>query len=130
DVSTTAIERFTATGIEVDGTEYPLDGIVSATGFAAMTGSFDRIRITGRNGRMLAEKWREGPRAYLGVATVGFPNLFTITGPCSPSVLDSMIEAIQQHVDWMVDDMAHMREIGAPSIDLVQTQDYEWVEHV
>ena len=78
DVSETPIERFTAGGIEVNGTEYPLDAIVCATGFAAMTGSFDKIAITGRGGRTLAEKWRAGPRAYLGVATAGFPNLFTI----------------------------------------------------
>ena len=130
DVSKTPIERFTADGIEVNGTEYQLDAIVCATGFAAMTGSFDRIRITGRNGRTLAEKWRAGPRAYLGVATSGFPNLFTITGPGSPSVLASMIQAIEQHVDWMADCMAHMRDIGAATIEPVQADEDEWVEHV
>ncbi|SDI92656.1 MULTISPECIES: flavin-containing monooxygenase [Bradyrhizobium] len=130
DVSRTPIERFTAEGIEVDGTEYRLDAIVCATGFAAMTGSFDRIRITGRQGRTLAEKWRAGPRAYLGVATVGFPNLFTITGPGSPSVLASMIQAIEQHVDWMADCMAHLRDIGAATIEPVQSDEDEWVEHV
>ncbi len=119
DVSKTPIERFTAGGIEVNGTEYPLDAIVCATGFAAMTGSFDRMTITGRNGLTLAEKWRAGPRAYLGVATAGFPNLFTITGPGSPSVLASMIQAIEQHVDWMADCMAHMRDIGAATIEPV-----------
>src|ERR1700712_1002269 len=98
DVSKTPIQRFTPVGVEVDGSEYQLDAIVCATGFAAMTGSFDRIKITGRNGQTLAEKWRAGPRSYLGVATAGFPNLFTITGPGSPSVLASMIQAIEQHV--------------------------------
>jgi cyclohexanone monooxygenase len=130
DVSKTPIERFTAEGIEVNGTKYELDAIVCATGFAAMTGSFDRIRITGRNGRTLAEKWRAGPRAYLGVATSGFPNLFTITGPGSPSVLASMIQAIEQHVDWMADCIAHMRDIGAATIEPVQADEDEWVEHV
>ena len=130
DVSKTPIERFTADGIEVDGSEYKLDAIVCATGFAAMTGSFDRIKITGRNGQTLAEKWRAGPRAYLGVATVGFPNLFTITGPGSPSVLASMIQAIEQHVDWMADCMAHLRDIGAATIEPVQADEDEWVEHV
>jgi len=94
DVSKTPIERFTADGIEVNSVDYPFDAIICATGFAAMTGSFDKIRITGRHGKTLAEKWRAGPRAYLGVATAGFPNLFTITGPGSPSVLASMIQAI------------------------------------
>ena len=78
DVSKKPIERFTAGGIVVDGVEYEVDAIVSATGFAAMTGSFDRIRITGRGGRTLGEKWRAGPRAYLGIASEGFPNLFMI----------------------------------------------------
>jgi cyclohexanone monooxygenase len=130
DVSKTPIERFTPGGIEVNGTEYELDVIVCATGFAAMTGSFDRIRITGRNGRTLAEKWQAGPRAYLGVATSGFPNLFTITGPGSPSVLASMIQAIEQHVDWMADCIAHLRDIGAATIEPVQADEDQWVEHV
>jgi cyclohexanone monooxygenase len=130
DVSKTPIERFTADGIEVNGTEYPLDAIVCATGFAAMTGSFEKIRITGRDGKTLAEKWRAGPRAYLGVATAGFPNLFTITGPGSPSVLASMIQAIEQHVDWMADCMAHLRDIGAATIEAVPHDEDEWVEHV
>ena len=130
DVSKTPIERFTADGIEVDGVEYPLDAIVCATGFAAMTGSYDRMRITGRDGVTLAEKWRAGPRAYLGVASTGFPNLFTITGPGSPSVLASMIQAIEQHVDWMVDCMAHMRDIGAETVEPIQHYEDEWIEHV
>jgi cyclohexanone monooxygenase len=130
DLSKTPIERFTAQGIEVNGTEYPLDAIICATGFAAMTGSLDRIRITGRSGRTLAEKWRAGPRAYLGMASAGFPNLFTITGPGSPSVLASMIQAIEQHVDWMVDCMAHMRDIGAATVEPLETYEDEWIEHV
>jgi cyclohexanone monooxygenase len=130
DVSRTPIERFTAQGIEVDGIEYPLDAIVCATGFAAMTGSYDRMRITGRGGTTLAEKWRAGPRAYLGVASTGFPNLFTITGPGSPSVLASMIQAIEQHVDWMADCMAHMRDVGAETVEPIQHYEDEWVEHV
>jgi cyclohexanone monooxygenase len=130
DVSKTPIERFTADGIEVDGVVYPLDAVVSATGFAAMTGSFDKIRITGRNGQTLADKWRAGPRAYLGIASAGFPNLFLITGPGSPSVLASMIQAIEQHVDWLADCIGHMRDIGASSIEPIQSDEDAWVEHV
>ncbi|MFN4015548.1 MAG: flavin-containing monooxygenase [Reyranella sp.] len=130
DVSKTPIERFTGNGIEVNGVEYPLDAVVCATGFAAMTGSFDKIRIAGRKGLTLAEKWKAGPRAYLGVASVGFPNLFMITGPGSPSVLASMIQAIEQHVDWMADCMAHMRDIGAQTIEPVLESEDAWVEHV
>jgi cyclohexanone monooxygenase len=129
-VSRTPIERFTAGGIEVDGTEYPLDAIVSATGFAAMTGSFDKIKITGRNGQTLAEKWRAGPRAYLGVATVGFPNLFTITGPGSPSVLCNMPVAIEQHADWISDCIAHLRAQGLERIEPLPESVDKWVEEV
>jgi cyclohexanone monooxygenase len=130
DVSKKPIERFTEAGIEVDGTEYQLDAVVSATGFAAMTGSFDKIRITGRNGLTLAEKWRAGPRAYLGIASVGFPNLFMITGPGSPSVLASMIQAIEQHVDWLADCIGHMRDVGASSIEPIEADEDAWVAHV
>jgi len=130
DVSKSPIERFTADGIEVAGVEYKLDAVVCATGFAAMTGSFDRIAITGRNGLTLAEKWRAGPRAYLGIASAGFPNLFMITGPGSPSVLASMIQAIEQHVDWLADCMGHMRDVGATSIEPALKDEDAWVEHV
>jgi cyclohexanone monooxygenase len=130
DVSKTPIERFTAGGIVVDGVEYPVDAIVSATGFAAMTGSFDKIAITGRNGLALAEKWRAGPRTYLGLASAGFPNLFMITGPGSPSVLASMIQAIEQHVDWLVDCIGHMRDVGAATIEAQVGDEDAWVEHV
>ena len=130
DVSKTPIERFTAEGIVVAGKTYPLDAVVCATGFAAMTGSYEKIRITGRDGLTLAEKWRAGPRTYLGVASAGFPNLFMITGPGSPSVLASMIQAIEQHVDWMVDLMAHMRDMGARSFEPKVEDEDRWVEHV
>ena len=130
DVSTTPIERFTARGIQVSSTEYEFDAVVSATGFAAMTGSLDKIRITGRDGRTLAEKWLMGPRAYLGIASEGFPNLFMITGPGSPSVLSSMIQAIEQHVDWLADCLGHMRDIGATSIEPTAADEDAWVGHV
>ena len=130
DVSKKPIERFTEQGIEVNGVEYPCDAIVTATGFAAMTGSFDRIRIVGRNSLTLAEKWRAGPRTYLGLATVGFPNLFMITGPGSPSVLASMIQAIEQHVDWLADLIGHMRDVGASAIEPRAEEEDAWVAHV
>jgi cyclohexanone monooxygenase len=130
DVSKKPIERFTAGGIVVDDVEYPVDAIVSATGFAAMTGSFDRIAITGRNGLTLSEKWRAGPRTYLGLASAGFPNLFMITGPGSPSVLASMIQAIEQHVDWLIDCIGHMRDVGAEVIEARFEAEDAWVEHV
>ena len=130
DVSRTPIERFTRTGLVVDGREYALDAVVCATGFAAMTGSFDRIAISGRDGLMLKQKWAAGPRTYLGLSTAGFPNFFMITGPGSPSVLASMIQAIEQHVDWMTDCVAHMRDVGALTIEPMPDHEDAWVEHV
>ena len=130
DVSEKPIERITPTGVVVDGVEYEADILVCATGFAAMTGSFERIDILGRDGLTLKQKWEAGPRTYLGVSTVGFPNMFMITGPGSPSVLASMIQAIEQHVDWMADCIAHMRDIGAETIEPTLSYEDDWVEHV
>ena len=130
DVSENPIERFTPTGVVTNGVNYKVDAAVFATGFAAMTGSFDKIKITGRDGLTLAEKWRAGPRTYLGLSTVGFPNLFMITGPGSPSVLANMIPSIEQHVDWMVDCMGHMRDVGAATIEPTLTYEDDWVKHV
>jgi cyclohexanone monooxygenase len=130
DVSKKPIERITKGGIVADGVEYPVDAIVSATGFAAMTGSFDKIAITGRDGLTLKEKWHAGPRAYLGLASAGFPNFFMITGPGSPSVLASMIQAIEQHVDWLADLIGHMRDIGSATIEPTVADEDAWVEHV
>ena len=130
DVSKRPIERFTRHGIVANGTEYPLDIVVCATGYAAMTGSFDRIRISGRGGLTLREKWQAGPRTYLGLGSAGFPNLFVIAGPGSPSVLASLIQAIEQHVDWIADCIGHMREVGARSIEALPEYEDEWVGHV
>ena len=130
DVSKTPVERFTADGVMVDGKVYPADAIVCATGFAAMTGAFEKIDIVGRGGLTLREKWRAGPRTYLGLTSVGFPNLFMLTGPGSPSVLASMIQAIEQHVDWVVDCLAHLRDVGGQSIEPKLADEDAWVEHV
>ena len=130
DVSKNPIERITRQGIVTNDVEYEVDAIVCATGFAAMTGSFEKIQITGRNGLTLAEKWCAGPRTYLGLTVSGFPNLFTITGPGSPSVLASMIQAIEQHVDWITDCISHMCDIDADTIEPTIADEDAWVEHV
>lgn len=130
DVSKKPIERFTNGGLVVNDVEYQFDAVVFATGFAAMTGSFDKIKIVGRSGQTLLEKWRAGPRAYLGVASSGFPNLFMITGPGSPSVLANMLPAIEQHVDWITDCISHLLDVGAKTIEPILQFEDAWVEHV
>ena len=130
DVSTSPIEAITRRGVQVAGREYAVDAIVLATGFDAMTGALLAIDIRGRDGATLGDKWDGGPRAYLGLAMAGFPNLFTITGPGSPSVLANMITCIEQHVDWIADCMAHMRARGLARIEPTAEAEEAWVAHV
>ncbi len=130
DVSKDPIEHLTRNGVVTGGIEYEVDVVVLATGFAAMTGSFDKMNIVGRNDISLKKKWEAGPRTYLGLSTVGFPNFFMITGPGSPSVLANMIQSIEQHADWMIDCMAHMRDVGVETIEPQLGDEDAWIEHV
>jgi len=130
DVRKTPIEAVTPSGIRTSDKEYPLDAIVFATGFDAMTGALSRIDIRGRDGGLLKEKWAGGPRAYLGLAVAGFPNLFLVTGPGSPSVLSNMIVSIEQHVDWIADCIDFLRQHDVVTIEPTQQAEDAWVEHV
>ena len=109
DVRRAPIEVITPEGLRTRERAYALDSLVFATGFDAMTGALLNIDIRGRGGLRLQEKWAEGPRTYLGLSIAGFPNLFAITGPGSPSVLSNMIVSIEQHVDWIADCLAYLR---------------------
>jgi cyclohexanone monooxygenase len=130
DVKSSPIEEITPQGLRTAARFYELDALVLATGFDAMTGALSRIDIRGSGGRRLGEKWAEGPRSYLGVALAGFPNLFTITGPGSPSVLSNMVPAIEQHVEWISDCVDYMRKQGYDRIDATLEAENRWVEHV
>ena len=130
DVSDTPIERITADGLRANGKDYTFDCLVLATGFDAMTGALLRIDIRGREGRSLQDKWTEGPKTYLGVAMAGFPNLFTITGPGSPSVLTNMLPSIEQHVEWIADCIEYVRSRGATLIEASRDAEEAWVGHV
>ena len=130
DVRATPIEEITPTGLQTSDAEYTLDSIVFAIGFDAMTGALRNIDIHGRTGAALNEKWSQGPRTYLGLMVSGFPNLFTITGPGSPSVLSNMVVSIEQHVDWIADCLAYMREHQFASIEATRNAEDEWVAHV
>ena len=104
--------------------------LVLATGFDAMTGSVAKIDISGRNGQTLNQKWAEGPKTYLGLMSAGFPNLFIITGPGSPSVLSNMIVSIEQHVDWITDCIAWMRGRDLDTMEANRQAEDGWVAHV
>ncbi len=95
-----------------------------------MTGSVARIDIHGRHGATLNQKWAEGPKTYLGLMSAGFPNLFLITGPGSPSVLSNMIVSIEQHVDWITDCLAVMRDRGLATMEATRNAEEKWVAHV
>jgi cyclohexanone monooxygenase len=130
DVKTNPIAEITPAGVRLaDNTEYEVDTLVFATGFDAMTGPLNRIDIRGRGGVLLREKWAEGPRTYLGLMSAGFPNLFTMTGPQSPSVLSNMPVSIQQHGDLIATIIADMRERGAATIEPTVEAEDAWVAH-
>jgi cyclohexanone monooxygenase len=126
DISDSPVERITAEGVQVGGRVYACDDLVLATGFDAMTGALFGVDIRGRGGQALSEKWAEGPRTYLGLATRGFPNLFVITGPGSPSVLSNMVQSIEQHVDWIADCMGYMEEKGLQSVEPDAQAEIDW----
>ena len=130
DISDSPIEGMSENGVLAKGEEFEVDCIVFATGFDAMTGAVMRIDIRGREGVTIQEKWAEGPRTYLGLSTAGFPNLFTITGPGSPSVLTNMLPSIEQHVNWIADCIEYLRRNGIASIDPTREAEDEWVAHV
>lgn len=130
DVSGTGIERLTTTGVQTGGTEYEFDCLIFATGFDAMTGALIGAGIVGRNAEPLSEAWDAGPVNYLGLGVAGFPNLFTITGPGSPSVLTNMLTSIQQHVEWISDAFVSMRELDHQVMEVTPAAQEAWVGHV
>jgi len=130
DVRNAPITGLTATGLMWgEGQSTEVDDIVFATGFDAMTGTMTNVDITGRDGLKLKDKWEGGPQTYLGLMTAGFPNLFMITGPGSPSVLSNMIVSIEQHVDWITDCLAHIKAHGLAAIEATPEAEVAWVAH-
>ena len=130
DLKTSPISTITEHGVDLSGESLEFDAIVFATGFDAMTGAIVSVDIAGKDGLTLREKWAHGPSTYLGLMTTGFPNFFAITGPGSPSVLSNMMVSIEQHVDWVTDTIAHVRDRGFETIEPTATAEEGWVRHV
>ncbi len=130
DVRAEPIIAITPTGVATQAAEYDCDVIVFATGFDAITGALLNIDITGLDGLTIQHAWAEGPKTYLGLQVAGFPNMFTITGPGSPSVLANMPVPIEQHVEWITDCIAYMRAHDITRIEPAEGSDARWVEHV
>lgn len=130
DIRDTPIERVTPAGVLTTDGETQLDVLVLAVGFDAMTGSFTRIDIRGRGGLSLRDKWAAGPQTYLGVMAHGFPNMFLVTGPGSPSVLSNMVLSGEQHVEWIVACLDGMRQRAQTRIEATDEAEADWVAHV
>lgn len=120
----------TPKGVTTGGVEHELDVLIFGLGFDAMTGALGKIDIRGRGGERLKDKWEGGPRTYLGLMVAGFPNLFLVTGPGSPSVLSNMVVSIEQHIDWISACIASMGERQQDAIEATQAAEDAWVAHV
>ncbi|MFO0995437.1 MAG: NAD(P)/FAD-dependent oxidoreductase [Alphaproteobacteria bacterium] len=130
DVRKDPIREITPDGLATEGRRFALDAIAFATGFDAMTGALFAIDIKGREGKTLKDKWAAGPRTFLGLMMAGFPNLFTVTGPGSPSVKSNMVMAIEQHVEWIARCIADLRAQGVVGIEPTLKAENDWTDHV
>lgn len=129
DLRKDAISTITEEGLDTNSASHHFDALVFATGFDAMTGAIVGVDIGGVDGVTLRETWAQGPQTYLGLLSVGFPNLFMITGPGSPSVLSNMMVSIEQHVDLITDTLIDMREKNYERIEPTELAQSRWVQH-
>jgi cyclohexanone monooxygenase len=131
DIRADPIEGMTEHGIvTASGRGFDLDDVIFATGFDAMTGSLLQPEIVGRGEQTLRDAWADGPQTYLGLGVAGFPNLFIIAGPGSPSLLSNVLVSIEQHVDWLAQLLAHVDEEGADEVEVEEEAQHRWVAHV
>ena len=130
DITDTPIQCITPGGIKTSAQEHEFDVIIYATGFDAITGAFDRIEFTGVDGEKLADKWNDGPLTYLGLQTVGFPNLITISGPQGGSVATNFPRGIEESVDWITTLLKHLRDNDYSRIEPTREAEGEWTAHV
>jgi cyclohexanone monooxygenase len=130
DLKASPIREVTPNGLIAGNEEFSLDAIVFATGFDAMTGALFAIDPRGRDGVSLRDRWAEGPLTYLGLCVSGFPNLFIVAGPGSPSVVTNMVTSIEQHVDWIAECLTYMRERGIDGIEATEQAETRWTQHV
>jgi cyclohexanone monooxygenase len=130
DVKAHPIVEVTSTGLRTTGEQYPLEVLVFATGFDAMTGPLLRLGIVGRDGVSLRDKWRAGPQTYLGLSAAEFPNMFIVSGPCSPSVLTNMTTSIAQHTEWIADAISYLLANGLEYIEAEADAEAQWGQEV
>ncbi|GAA4536681.1 NAD(P)/FAD-dependent oxidoreductase [Pseudonocardia xishanensis] len=129
DVRRTPVE-VTRDGMRTSAGTVGLDVVVAATGFDSGSGALRRIEVVGRDGVTLAQRWAAGPRTYLGLTVHGFPNLFVLAGPGSPSIRSQMMDSIEQHVEWLVELLAHMRERELHVVECGRAAEDAWTDAV
>ena len=130
DLNSNPIKSITENGILTKNKEFKFDTIIFATGFDAMTGALQAIDITGKNGKKLKQVWKDGPKSFLGLLINGFPNLFTVTGPGSPSVLTNMMVAIEQHVEWISNCINFLSKSNLNEVEADELFQIEWMDHI
>lgn len=130
DLRTDPIQEITAHGVTTKNLKIKLDSLVYAVGFDAMTGALNAINVVGRGGQKLRDVWNDGPATYLGLMVSGFPNMFLVTGPGSPSVLSNMVVSIEQHIDWIADAIEHLNSKNLTRIEASAEAQEGWVAHV
>ncbi|MGE0222502.1 MAG: flavin-containing monooxygenase [Acetobacteraceae bacterium] len=130
DTRATPIERITETGIRTSDAEHDFDMIVYATGFDAITGAFDRIEFRGTGGRTLTDKWKDGPKTFLGLQSAGFPNMLTIVGPHNASTRCNIPRCIEQNVDWVTDLLRYAQEHGVTRVEATPQAEEDWSRHI
>jgi cation diffusion facilitator CzcD-associated flavoprotein CzcO len=130
DLRETPIERITEKGIRTSDGERAFDMIIFATGFDAITGSFDRIDIRGRGGQRLKDKWADGPQTYLGLNVEGFPNMLTLVGPHNAATFCNLPRCIEQNVEWVSDLLAYMRDRRLTRVEATEAAERDWTAHV
>ncbi len=130
DIHRSPIEEITPECLRTTDESYELDYLIYATGFDAFTGSLFKMNIKGRDGLTLKEHWTDGPRTYLGLSMTGFPNLFNITGPQSPSAFYNFPLGIENHCDWIADCIRYMNDNGLATIDVEQAAEEQWLAHI
>lgn len=130
DIKESPIKRITPKGLETSQGEYELDILIYATGFDAITGSFDRIDIQGEKGQKLKDKWSDGPSTYLGLSSAGYPNMLTLVGPHNSATFCNIPRCIEQNVDWVTGLMKYMRDHDYSSVAPTKKAEKAWTKHV
>jgi cation diffusion facilitator CzcD-associated flavoprotein CzcO len=126
DIRESPFTKLTENTIETTNGQYEIDDLVLATGFDAMTGALTSMDVRGRNNLSMAGKWKDGARSYLGIMVAGFPNLFTVSGPGSPSAFVNLILGSEQHVDWITECIAYLRANHVKTIEAQESAELEW----